>query len=577
MRRRELLAGIGAGLVCPGAGGATPVGVPSETGNGDRDGPGPRYDHDPESLRSIAESMDGEKPARRLRGNGPPFADGRPEPYDPADLTYPTVAVGPDEDGFPNPPDSLVVRGGPVDLKLLDRMATYDGIRYLGIPLPRPWHTLQKDYDYTGERADSNYTGDNRYAGDKQAKKDVKTAMYRYNLLFSHRNAYDLGMVNRTADNGSVVCPAEDDPDEDAPCEDYHTLEAYTDKGIVESHRFREGGEDHRSLRNVVERHQQGVRHRVLWQNAKIPFNAPGGGDEQKAKALGRWFADTGYDVVGLCEVYDDILLEAMEDAYGKRYDSTDREYGFPTLYDLGVLLGEQHASESRVRRRLGDGNSDRFQATGPIGGASVNIEGYQRVPVHVPELPGTPAFELWVTHFQGAGSGLEIDDKGEDAKQHAKLDQLDELTTLIEEFQSGPNNDRPIVLMGDFNVHSKGSGGQFDGGSGVEGGQYYSDFMHAMQSVGMQEAWLTHGSLGGNCRRDEGSPYCRSFVKTNERAYYNGNRLDYVFVERPRERHGIHLDLSRLKTLEFPKENGGEPLSDHLGFGFELLTSPAD
>ncbi len=564
MRRRDLLRSVpGALLVTTGgdAGDEDGTTAPDRGRSVRQSDTESRHDYDRTSLRAIAASMDDEKPAELLRGNGPPFAAHRPDLYDPADLTYSTVAVGPDADGYPTPPDSLVVSGGPVKLRKLDGLVTYDGVRYLDAPSPRTGKTgpFKKSYNYTGQRADSNYTGDNRYAGDQAARREVKKAMYRYHLLFSHRNAYDLGMVNRTADNDSIP-------------------EGYTDKGIVESHRFSAGGEDHRSLRNVVDRHRQGVRHRVLWQNAKLPFNAPGEtGAEQTAKLFGRAFADAGYDVVGLCEVYDDFLLEDMEESYRQRYDSTDRKYGFSTLYDLGVLLGEGHASESRVRRRLGESTSDRFEATGPVGGDSLNIEGYQHVPVHVPELSGTPAFELWVTHFQGAGSGLPGDNSGEDAKQDAKLDQLDELTTLIEAFQSGPNNHRPIVLMGDFNVHSNGSGGQFEGGSGVEQGEYYPLFMHEMRSVGMQNAWLTHGGPNAGCAPESDGYTCESFApeNRNENAYYRGSWLDYVFVERPRQRHDLHLDVSRMRSVEFRVD--GETLSDHDGIGFELLTSPAD
>jgi hypothetical protein len=546
MRRRGLLQSIAASTVLTG-GTATSRNVTSDRSpsNGSASGGERRRsrdDYETRSLRSIAEQMDGEAPARRLRGNGPPFADDRPEPFESAILRYDRVTVDEDERSK-NPPKSVVVSGGPVDVETLDGLTTYSGVRYLDAPDPGSDWSPSSARHFSGTAAGSD--------------RDV----YRYNLLFSAMNAHDLGMVNRTHDNDSL--PA-----------------GYTDKGLIESHRWvpaEESGQDHRSLRNVVERHQEGARHRVLWQNAKLPLS-DGTVDPtdpklaRRASALGDGFGTAGYDVVGLCEVYNDDLLDEMEEAYGRRYPSTDRDYGYPQLHDLGVLIGERHLEESGVRRVLGDGDSAAFEASGPTAGTAVNFEGWQHVPIRVPELPGEPAFELVVTHLQAVIKGAGPD-TNEDAKQHAKLEQLEELKERIESLQDR-HGERPVVLMGDFNIHSRGRGGQYGDDSGVRGGQYYTNFMDEMGWLGLEEAWLTYGGPNADCEREADGYTCDSFTPRTE-GYYRGDRLDYVFIERPRERHDLHLDVDRMRSVEFHDDEFGA-LSDHHGLGFELLTSPA-
>ena len=174
----------------------------------------------------------------------------------------------------------------------------------------------------------------------------------------------------------------------------------------------------------------------------------------------------------------------------------------------------------------------------------------------------------MFVTHLQG------ISGSAEDRQQQAKLSQLRTLADEIRE-RNREKPEQPKLLLGDFNVHSAGRGLSDD--SGVERGEYFSDFMYQMHDVGMQEAWLTYGGPGpdnSDCPITDDEWTCDSF-EPHEQGYYQGNRLDHAFVEVPRPEHRLHLDVSRVEMFSARHPEYGK-LSDHPGIRFDMLTSPA-
>jgi endonuclease/exonuclease/phosphatase family metal-dependent hydrolase len=138
----------------------------------------------------------------------------------------------------------------------------------------------------------------------------------------------------------------------------------------------------------------------------------------------------------------------------------------------------------------------------------------------------------------------------------------------------------RPTIAMGDFNIHSQ-NGGY---GDGVDNAQYFSNFMQQMQARGMQDVWLTYGGPGPentDCNVQPDERTCDPFVSKPGQSYgdyYRGNRLDYVFVEKPRPEHDIHVDVSRVTNVIWQDWRYGTPsLSDHPGVAFDIVTSPTD
>jgi len=500
------------------------------------------------SLREVAERMDPEKPARRLYGNGPPFDPDRPQAYDPDDLDFPMVNVSNDPWGA-DPPDSRVVEGS------IDAGHLHDKVCYqpLGSSDPIPYLDTVDAPDLFPHGPSGTIAYPGYYADDHDA-------MYLYNLFWADFNAYDLGMVNRSIRNRSLP-------------------EGYTDKGIIESHRWVDPAdsdgevEDWRSMRNVADRHRDGVRHRMLLQNMYLPATR-GISDNltEIQDEYGERFANADFDIVGMCELPAEKQLDRVRDAYAGEgvYSDVDTRYGNK---DLGVLLGGQGSDEDETQRNLASGKRNRqYEDAGPAG-TGLSKEGWLRVTVDLPGLLGDPKFDLFVTHLQSVFGGRK------DRKQQTKISQMRDFADAVERrIDEKPH--RPTIAMGDFNIHSQ-NGGY---GDGVDNAQYFSNFMQQMQARGMQDVWLTYGGPGPentDCNVQPDERTCDPFVSKPGQSYgdyYRGNRLDYVFVEKPRPEHDIHVDVSRVTNVIWQDWRYGTPsLSDHPGVAFDIVTSPTD
>jgi endonuclease/exonuclease/phosphatase family metal-dependent hydrolase len=384
--------------------------------------------------------------------------------------------------------------------------------------------------------------------------------MYLYNLFFADYNAYDLGMINRTFDNTTLP-------------------KGYTDKGIIENHRWIDSGkredqsEDWRSIRKVVDRHQTGVWHRMLWQNVKL-ISTSGilGARRNRAEEFGKRFGSAGFDIIGMCELPSKNLLKHVRQGYDESHPDTDQEWA---PKDLGVLIGRRSEEENAIKRNITHAESKQFENTGPfLTGPSK--EGWLRVVIEVPPITGSPKFEVFVTHFQPVTAG------NVDAKLQTKIDQMRELANEIQE-RNREKPQHPKILLGDLNIHSGGRGKGFssdefiDDDSGVAKGQYFSNLMQQMHSVGMQDAWLTYGGPGPankECSKIDGY-LCDPFNPENK-DYFCSSRIDYAFIEEPRPDHALQIDVSRTKMTGWEKSSGSGYLSDHIGIAFDILTSPA-
>lgn len=489
------------------------------------------------SLREVAERMDPEKPARRLYGNGPPFDPDREEAYDPDDLGFPMVVVT-EDGGSADPPKRRSVEG-PIDVELLYHKTTYqpeghdEPIQYLD--------TVSARLVFTDDHDGVWYVSSD----------DDSSGTFVNNLFWADFDAYDLGMINRTPENEAVP-------------------EGYTDKGLVENHRWVDpeeadsDREEWRSIRNVVDRHRDGVRHRLLWQNMELPLDTKVFRRKAVAENLGSQFGESGFDVVGVCEVPAENLLGELRKGYARSYEDVDSRHHA----DLGVVVGGQRGGEDTLTRNVTWKEAKKYDRAGP-GGTKASKEGWMRTVIEVASLPGNPKFEVFVTHLQ-AQWGAWID-----RAQQTKLSQMRELRDEIAERNDEKPN-QPKIVMGDFNIHSQNGG--YDG---VPNAQYFGNFMQQMRSVGMQDVWLTYGGPGPansdcNLRADNS---CDPFVPKDGESrqnYYRGNRLDYVFVEKPRPEHDVHVDVSRATNVTWTSEEYDHS-PDHVGVAFDVVTSPTD
>lgn len=271
-----------------------------------------------------------------------------------------------------------------------------------------------------------------------------------------------------------------------------------------------------------------------------------------------------------MCELASKSQLEGIRDAYadGDEYGDVDTRYG---QKDLGVLLGGNGPGEDETRRNLTGKRNVQYDNPGPSG-TGFSKEGWLRTAVELTTLPGTPKVDLFVTHLQPVQKdGIQYGAK--DAKQRAKLSQMQNFARAVEErIEEKPH--RPTIVMGDFNIHSRGGG--YDG---VGDAEYLSNLLQQMQALGMEDVWLTFGGPGGDsgCNRQPDRT-CHPFEPDGGSygGYYRGNRLDYVFVEKPKPTHDVRIDVSRVRTVEWPDSRWEDGLSDHTGVAFEMLTSPA-
>lgn len=383
---------------------------------------------------------------------------------------------------------------------------------------------------------------------------DGKRRRYAENPEESRANAYDLGMVNRD-ENGVDNTPL-------------------SEKGFLELHRWADAGDSLRtqhtnseertrtySLRSIVDRHVEGIRHKILWQNVRMPkFGSDK--ESQRAMAFGELFGTDDYDIVAMCELSQSSYLETLADLYENEYSqggSVHRDWTGSPPSDMGGVVAE---TDERTVSYSGDTFDSNF---------GVNKEGWQRFDIELPSdrFGEDVGFEIISTHLDSGNSGMDIG---------IRENQLRDLAAIIEDRQSARPN-WPKLLMGDLNIHSQRENHTF--------------LLEELSAVDMQDAWQTYGGparrMGkGSCEPrtdpDEQICHCADFHEMG------GNRFDYVFLEEPKEVHDVRLDLSRMWRTAwqqscYTREQMGEyedafvvegnRLTDHHGIGFELLTSP--
>jgi endonuclease/exonuclease/phosphatase family metal-dependent hydrolase len=219
---------------------------------------------------------------------------------------------------------------------------------------------------------------------------------------------------------------------------------------------------------------------------------------------------------------------------------------------------------------------------------------GYQRHTIDIGDSDDPLGFDLFSTHLEG---------NQQRPTQRKKVEQLKRLTERVERAQ-GRREGIPKVVGGDFNFAS-------DGGGYGHGIQDFGTLVTRFADIDHYDAWVTHGGPTGDTHgtdiprelNDDG-PYpggndrprrtchCEEFdhgsylKEQRDDETEKATRLDYVFVEEPKSRHDVTIDLARMwrvpMTNECPWINGppvkskyDHRLTDHVGIGFELLIAP--
>lgn len=334
------------------------------------------------------------------------------------------------------------------------------------------------------------------------------------------------------------------------------------DKGLLELYRYPPSASEP-SVRKVARRHRTGESFSMLFFNTALfeilEYIQPHYDDiRQRAPEIGKMIKNQEYDIVGLNEVWYKYQRDAVvagadpKDVYAPDADDNGIE-GNSGL--LAMTLGDDGTPPTVVERNVK--YFDLIDATLREIGAA---KGWLHLEIDLGVAPGN--VDLFVTH-------LNAGHKGENGQYRRKrLLQLLDLGAAIQD----RNQERPenvSVLGGDFNV--LGNLPEYD---------VIVDYLD--DRADMQDAWLTRGGevsmtsyyenqdfwpsdrdapdWPSGCRNYEKGCHCDDYQsapypqKSEWVTVDDNSRLDYVFVEQPKEDHEIRIDLKRLRRKLFPR-----------------------
>ncbi|MDY7082323.1 MAG: endonuclease/exonuclease/phosphatase [Halobacteria archaeon] len=293
---------------------------------------------------------------------------------------------------------------------------------------------------------------------------------------------------------------------------------------------------------------------------------------EKRAEEIGKALAENDYDIVALAEVFDSAERETIKqnlkantdgkvsDRVGPKADGFEMSGG---LYSL--LVGNRSYVSSNSFEYAAEGNTwcDADAWAG---------KGVQHTEVDV----GPGNIDVFSTHLF-AGGGLPICWGGGGDRTEIRRSQIQELISFVE-MNSKPEN--VTIVSGDFNIEDAPN-------------EEYGFIQEMKDELGLYDAWERFGdgkgatndaAFGGGCTVDEnGEPpyYCQG------NAEGEGERIDYVFVEKPKSGHTIELDVADMKRASFWRgkadpskyadDNEEIPnyLSDHMALELEFDAVP--
>lgn len=319
---------------------------------------------------------------------------------------------------------------------------------------------------------------------------------------------------------------------------------------------------------------------RFLWVNswltdgmegvAGLPFNVAAKPQyQERAIELGRRLGEEGYDVVGLCEVFN-AEQETVESEYvdaagtgtaiaGPGPDGSEKGAG---LLDLtaGVPVTDHATLEYDAEP------SDHLTYVDGHVGKGANY-------VELDLGPGN--VDLFTTHLV-TGSLLPWADGGDEDIPALRRRQLEELGAFVTE-QTSPEN--VTVVAGDFNIAP-------DGAAADALAEFAS-------TAGLYDAWIEHGRGPGGTNDDAIIDGCAFDPSGAPPAYCPsddaGERIDYVFLEEPAADHAMELRVDAIDRRVFWRElappdrfyaddAGDVPnyLTDHVGLELSLTATEA-
>jgi endonuclease/exonuclease/phosphatase family metal-dependent hydrolase len=280
-----------------------------------------------------------------------------------------------------------------------------------------------------------------------------------------------------------------------------------------------------------------------------------------RAKKIGAMLA-RDYDLTGLCEVFEPDKADDLLDAAG----ATGRTVaGHPGAAADGELAGSGLLTVTfDGRSSEGTEQTQTFSAQGK---RLRDADAWSRKGVLLTKVDiGLATIDLYIVHLFEGGDVVDVSDEDKFAIQ---LSQINDVVDFITETHQP---DRIAVLMGDMNVDA--------------GPPEYAMMMERLATLGLVDLWPFWSQLpdhpapplprGATNDPDicEGvsatQPFC---IEPGKDA---GRRIDYVFIERPREHHPFTIDCTRpRRRTDLDASVSDGRLADHLGLDVGLIVAP--
>jgi len=393
------------------------------------------------------------------------------------------------------------------------------------------------------------------------------------------------------------------------------------DKGLLESIRvsrlqspavepsYETYGDEGNALSELFHRHETAVEHSWLVYNCRLSHvgrdDVVGPAEgltpdfwdgkefrpqdfDERTLEIGEMLAAEDYDIAALCELFrippgivnkhastPDKKLRAQADVREfVRGPGLDFEpfHGDFDLQDSGLEVDCLEATDG-PSASIGRVRMNAFDST-----SGSDNKGWLYAEIDL----GPGAIDLFLSHTDGS------------------LDHIEEIVSAVQA-HSVPSN--PTMLVGDLNID--------------DSTDKFATMLTRLGSVGLQDAWFSYGGIEGpteigpntlvdvddlkGCHDHTTDDACDDYAvddaeKTTRGGRYShtdeANRIDFVFVESPHRRHGINLDISRIRRRAFPRTQTGfgpgdeegfdfdgrdfmHYLSDHMGLSFRTVVSP--
>lgn len=308
---------------------------------------------------------------------------------------------------------------------------------------------------------------------------------------------------------------------------------------------------------------------------------------ELRAQEIGDVLRGDDYDLVALCETWNDNLRDTLLSNWALQRDGKHLVLGKSegdAYFGDGLLLGSMDGRiVERQRYEYYIRGVDR--TPGPVLDMLTDDELWARKGVLLVRIDvGVGMLDVYLTHlYFGTGLGLDsipmvgplFHAPNNTERADIRSAQLKELSDFIESTHHASNI---AIVCGDFNIDGTNQDPDYSGDQTLQ---------RFLSQHDLQDMWLgPHGECTG-CTGGDFGKICAPTQPPNDSRFCkeatdfdsgNGYRIDFLLIERPQPGHSFMLDVTRVRRRSFPRPQVTDDqthMSDHLGLDCTLLVSP--